>query len=175
MASVDGTFGRVRRIALCLVAAVATASCAAAPGVVSVRADRPARVDDGADTLAWEPCAAGGSGLGPQIRCATLAVPLDHSEPDGETIDIEIASVTTADADGRIGSLVLNPGGPGGSGIEFLQSAALVMPPAIADRFDLVSFDPRGVGESTSVECDVDFDDEIALLPPDDDLSLIHI
>ena len=168
-ASANGTFGRVRRIALCLVAAVATASCAAAPGVVSVRADRPARVDDGADTLAWEPCAAGGSGLGPQIRCATLAVPLDHSEPDGETIDIEIASVTTADADGRIGSLVLNPGGPGGSGIEFLQSAALVMPPAIADRFDLVSFDPRGVGESTSVECDVDFDDEIALLRPDDD------
>ena len=60
-------------------------------------------------------------------------------------------------------------GGPGGSGIEFLQSAAIVMPPEIADRFDLVSFDPRGVGASTSVECDVDFDDEIALLAPGDD------
>jgi pimeloyl-ACP methyl ester carboxylesterase len=182
----DGTFGQVRRIALCLVAAVVAASCATTPGVVSVRTDLTARGDDqgeeqaddpaddpavGTDTLAWGPCAESSSAFGPPIRCATLAVPLDHDDPDGESIDIELAQVATADADRRIGSLVLNPGGPGGSGIEFLQSAAIVMPPEIAERFDLVSFDPRGVGESTAVECDVDFDDEIALLPPGDDAA----
>jgi pimeloyl-ACP methyl ester carboxylesterase len=64
---------------------------------------------------------------------------------------------------------VFNPGGPGGSGIEFLQTAALIMPPEIADRFDLVSFDPRGVGASTAVDCAIDLDDEITLLEPGDD------
>jgi pimeloyl-ACP methyl ester carboxylesterase len=163
----------VRRLALLLVAAVATASCATAPGVVSVRADLPGEVDDGqvgTDTLSeWDPCDASSPGFGPTVECATLSVPLDHSEPGGESIDIEVARVVTADPDRRIGSVVLNPGGPGGSGIEFLQSAAVVMPPEISERFDLVSFDPRGVGASTAVDCDIDFDDEITLLEPGDD------
>jgi len=69
----------------------------------------------------------------------------------------------------RIGSLLFNPGGPGASGIEFLEAASFVVPGEIAQRFDLVSFDPRGVGSSTAVDCDVEFDDEIPLLEAGDD------
>ena len=58
---------------------------------------------------------------------------------------------TTGSPEERIGSLVLNPGGPGGSGIEFLANAAAAFPESLTDRFDLVSFDPRGVAESTPV------------------------
>jgi pimeloyl-ACP methyl ester carboxylesterase len=82
------------------------------------------------------------------LECSTLTVPLDHAAPAGETIDIAVARTATADDDTRIGSLVFNPGGPGGSGIEFLTTAASLVPPALTDRFDLVSFDPRGVGAS---------------------------
>ena len=107
--------------------------------------------------------------IGVDLECATLEVPRDYDEPDGETIDIALARVPATDADERIGSLVFNPGGPGGSGIEFLQSAALVVPEEVAAKFDLVGFDPRGVGASTAVDCDIQIDDNIALLDEGDD------
>jgi pimeloyl-ACP methyl ester carboxylesterase len=104
-------------------------------------------------TLSWSSCRdtlARTAGL----QCATLSVPLDPQEPDGETISIAVARARSTGSDQeRIGSLVLNPGGPGGSGIEFLTSAAAAFPTELTDRFDLVSFDPRGVGESTPVRC----------------------
>ncbi len=118
-----------------------------------------------AGTIEWGPCD-GGAPTGADLECGSLTVPLDYDRPDGETIDIAVARAATANDDERIGSLVFNPGGPGGSGIEFLQTAALIMPPEIADRFDLVSFDPRGVGASTAVDCAIDLDDEITLLEP---------
>ncbi len=127
----------------------------------------PGAVDDTA--LDWGRCDGVDDGLGLQIDCATLPVPLDHGAPDGATIDIELARAATADPDERIGSLVFNPGGPGGSGIDFLTAAATIVPPELADRFDLVSFDPRGVGASTAVECDVDVDDNVSLLTAGDD------
>lgn len=165
----------MRRFGIVIAVAIVAASCASSSGVTSIEANVP--VDDGAaptdETVAdgdleWAPCP-GSGGFGPALDCATLTVPLDHARPDNETIELALARVATDDDADRIGSLVLNPGGPGGSGIEFLQSAAIVMPPEISARFDLVSFDPRGVGASTAVECDVDFDDEIALLPEGDD------
>ncbi len=122
----------------------------------------------GAGTLEWSSC---GDAAGEliELECSTLTVPLDHGAPDGETIDVAVARVATADDDRRIGSLVFNPGGPGGSGIEFLTTAAALVPSELADRFDLVSFDPRGVGASAAIDCAVDFDDDVALLAPGDD------
>ena len=99
-------------------------------------------------------------------RCA---VPLDHDDPDGATIDIAVARVPATDPDERIGSLVFNPGGPGGSGIDFVSSAAVAVPAEISERFDLVGFDPRGVGASTAVDCDVEIDDNVDLLEAGDD------
>lgn len=118
--------------------------------------------------LDWEACG-GAAGELVDLECSTLTVPLDHDAPEGDTIDIAVARTATADPDRRIGSLVFNPGGPGASGIEFLTSAASVVPAEISDRFDLVSFDPRGVGASTAVDCDVDFDDDVTLLAEGDD------
>lgn len=100
------------------------------------------------------------------MECATLTVPLDWAEPSGPTIDLALAR-TEATGD-RIGSLVTNPGGPGASGIEFLTHSPLG--PDLAESFDIVSWDPRGVGRSTSVDCD-EHTDELYLADPtpDDD------
>ncbi|HXK34271.1 MAG TPA: alpha/beta hydrolase [Dehalococcoidia bacterium] len=90
----------------------------------------------------WGEC---GSGL----QCATVRVPLDHANPGGGTISIAIARLPARDASQRIGSLVINVGGPGESGVEFLRNGGGgIYSDAIRDRFDIVSFDPRGVGDS---------------------------
>lgn len=102
------------------------------------------------------------------FECATLEVPLDYGQPDGERIEIAVIRSATSSSD-RIGSVVLNPGGPGGSGIDYLPIGVVTLPPEVQSRFDLVSFDPRGVGASTSIDCDLDFDDNITLIEPGDD------
>jgi pimeloyl-ACP methyl ester carboxylesterase len=97
--------------------------------------------------LAWTDC-------GAPFECATLKVPLDYAKPAGTQISIALARLPASVPSSRIGSLVINPGGPGGSGIEFLKSAGeSLFSQALRDRFDIVSFDPRGVGDSTAVEC----------------------
>ncbi|MFI0482205.1 alpha/beta hydrolase [Actinomadura sp. 9N215] len=86
------------------------------------------------------------------FRCATVEVPLDHARPSGEKIDIALIKVPAADPRRRIGSLVFNFGGPGGEGVGALAQAA----GRYADlgaRYDLVAFDPRGVGRSAPVTC----------------------
>jgi pimeloyl-ACP methyl ester carboxylesterase len=163
------------------VAVVVLASCSTASGVSTVEINdivstspdmpppatsAPATPPDSA-SVDWGTCADVANA--PGLECGSLTVPLDYSQPDGRTIDLALARVRTANDDERIGSLVLNPGGPGASGIEFLQTASLIMPADIARRFDLVSFDPRGVADSTAVECDVALDDEVTLLAPGDD------
>ena len=101
------------------------------------------------------------------LRCGRLEVPLDHDDPDGPTIELELArAASKGSAEERIGSLVINPGGPGASGVEFLAGAAQMMPSSITDRFDLVSFDPRGVGASSPVSC-IDDDDKAESLEGD--------
>lgn len=88
------------------------------------------------------------------LECGVVEVPIDHDDPGGGSIDLAlIRQRATGSEDERIGSLLLNPGGPGGSGIEFLSSTASVFPEELSRRFDLVSFDPRGVGESSPVRC----------------------
>ncbi|GAA2844840.1 alpha/beta hydrolase [Streptosporangium fragile] len=95
-------------------------------------------------TLAWADCGDG-------FECAKLQVPLDHDKPDGEKISISVIRLPASGK--RIGSLLFNPGGPGASGVEFARSARQVMSPALRERFDIVGFDPRGVGESAPVRC----------------------
>ncbi|TNC23126.1 alpha/beta hydrolase [Amycolatopsis alkalitolerans] len=85
----------------------------------------------------------------PGVECARLMVPLDYAQPQGPTITVGVLRHKASDPADRIGSLVMNPGGPGGSGME---AAARLVPTvanqAIGLRFDLVGFDPRGVGAS---------------------------
>jgi pimeloyl-ACP methyl ester carboxylesterase len=86
------------------------------------------------------------------FECATLKVPLDYAAPTGEQISIAVQR-QPARGGQRIGSLLINPGGPGGSGIDFLPGFAQQVSTGISSRFDIVAFDPRGVGQSTPLDC----------------------
>ncbi|MEV6383317.1 alpha/beta hydrolase [Streptomyces sp. NPDC051773] len=105
--------------------------------------------------LDWGRCKATSEGLAPgdEWQCATLKVPLDYAEPDGPTIGLAlIRSEATGDAGDRVGSLLFNFGGPGGSGVSTLPSYA-GLTSELHKRYDLVSWDPRGVAQSDGVRC----------------------
>ena len=117
----------------------------------------------GAAKIAWKGCGDG-------FECAKLTVPLDYDAPDGGTIELSVIRLKARKQGRRIGSLVLNPGGPGGSGVEFARQAPSLLPAGVRDRFDVVSFDPRGVGESSPVDClnDAELDALLAVDPSPD-------
>jgi pimeloyl-ACP methyl ester carboxylesterase len=116
--------------------------------------------------LAWSACTDADG-----WECATLPVPLHYADPNGRTIDLALTRLPAADTARRIGVLLFNPGGPGGAGVRTLhQLDTLLFPDETRARFDIVSFDPRGVGESGQIDCHPDFEAYYALDPsPDDD------
>jgi pimeloyl-ACP methyl ester carboxylesterase len=87
------------------------------------------------------------------FECGRTEVPISYDEPEGATLPLFLVRVVMAGQTDRIGSLVVNPGGPGASGADAAIGLALTLPPEVLSRFDLVGFDPRGVGLSTPVEC----------------------
>ncbi|MDR2252767.1 MAG: alpha/beta hydrolase [Bifidobacteriaceae bacterium] len=99
-------------------------------------------------TVEWERCT-----VTTGAQCATVLAPLDWADPEGETIELALARVEATDSDQRIGSLVINPGGPGGSGKSYLGSILPRIGAEVRERFDIVGFDPRGVGDSSAVTC----------------------
>ncbi|MEU5161330.1 alpha/beta hydrolase [Streptomyces sp. NPDC020875] len=99
---------------------------------------------------AWRPC---GADTPADFRCATLKVPLDYRKPDGGKIDIAVSRIRTADPAKRRGVLLLNPGGPGGEGLGLPVAFRPELPKAVLDRYDLIGFDPRGIGRSTPLGC----------------------
>lgn len=102
--------------------------------------------------LVWSSC---GNGM----QCATARAPMDWSDPSGA--EIEIALVRQRATGDRLGSLLVNPGGPGGSGFDFvLESVDFAVSERLQRRFDIVGFDPRGVGRSSAVSC---YDDPAVL------------
>jgi pimeloyl-ACP methyl ester carboxylesterase len=110
---------------------------------------------------------------GRTYECGTLPVPQDWAEPDsGETFDIALVRVRGDRSEDRIGSLIVNPGGPGASGVDaavYLSLPTLVggLPDDVTDHFDIVGFDPRGVGRSSPIECfsDADLDEAFGAEP----------
>ena len=112
------------------------------------------------DDISWEDCtdnvvqAVGGELERPlTFECGTTRVPRDYDNPtEGEYELFLLRGVSTEQTD-RIGSLLVNPGGPGGSGVDTAIGLALTLPLELLARFDIVGFDPRGVGLSTPVEC----------------------
>ena len=108
-------------------------------------------------TIDWQPC---GDDF-PGLECATVDVPLDYDAPRGRQTEIALARVpATAGAD-RIGSVFVNPGGPGGSGVGLvLDGFGQFLHENLGGRFDIVGFDPRGVGSSDPLHC-FDSEDEV--------------
>lgn len=111
-----------------------------------------------ASTINWVPCPDASGALG--VECGTLTVPVDWSHPGGATINLALARRRATVPAERIGSVLINPGGPGGSGVRVVKQTQWLSD-SVARRFDIVGFDPRGVGQSNPVLCDL----EIALEP----------
>ncbi len=136
----------------------AAAAPAQAPGVAPAQAPAAAPTAEQARAaaqvaaaqvprLAWRACGDG-------VLCATAQVPLDYGRPRGQTIGVALAKVPATQPARRIGTLFLNPGGPGGSGVDFVRGVATTLySDEVRARFDLVGFDPRGVARSTPVRC----------------------
>jgi pimeloyl-ACP methyl ester carboxylesterase len=125
-----------------------------AAAVCSLLVAAPAASADTANGLQWTDCSQVPDAV---VQCATQTVPLDYDKPDGKTIGIAVARVPAKDQAHRIGSLFFNFGGPGGTQVDYLQATAgQGLFDALNQRFDIVGFDPRGVGQSTpSIDCKV--------------------
>jgi pimeloyl-ACP methyl ester carboxylesterase len=108
--------------------------------------------------VAWRACRAG-------FQCATVQVPLDYAAPTGARISLSVVRLPAADRSRRIGSLMMNPGGPGGSGVDLVRGVAQFLPLELRARFDIVGFDPRGDARSTPVRCFGTLDQALKVLP----------
>ena len=108
-----------------------------------------------APSVAWGECPAPLPETAPGLQCALIPVPLDYSEPDGETIEIMLSRLASTAPDARRGVLMLNPGGPGGSGLSMPTDLANRhgLPASVMDTYDLIGMDTRGVGHSTPISC----------------------
>ncbi|GAA1914100.1 alpha/beta hydrolase [Nocardioides lentus] len=116
----------------------------------------------------WQPCESDEGS-----ECGTLEVPLDYAEPGGETIDLALLRVPAEDQAAKVGSLVVNPGGPGAPGTEYAAAADLVFREPLTAAYDVVGFDPRGTGASAPVDClpDAELDAYFEADPTPDDAA----
>jgi pimeloyl-ACP methyl ester carboxylesterase len=128
---------------IALGAALATGFLTAPPAAAQAAAPLAA--------IRWQPCPDE-----PSAECGTLAVPVSWAKPRGATLVLGLARHRAADPAHRIGSLFVDPGGPGGGGVEVTKGAALWVSPRVLARFDIVGMDPRGVRTSTPVRCHTD-------------------
>src|SRR5215218_8889890 len=113
-----------------------------------------------APALVWKPCA---DPAQRGFQCATLRVPLDYDDPGGRTIRLAVIRRQATDQRHRIGTLFFNFGGPGAAGTQVLPLAGAITE-ALGARFDIASWDPRGVGASTAVHCFASAEAEFAFL-----------
>jgi pimeloyl-ACP methyl ester carboxylesterase len=108
--------------------------------------------------VSWSACRDG-------FQCATVPAPLDYDDPHGVQIGISAIRLPAGEPRQRIGSLLLNPGGPGGSGVDFVRNIATFLPLELRARFDIVGFDPRGTNHSAPLRCFDTFQQAMAILP----------
>ncbi|MFJ1732837.1 alpha/beta hydrolase [Streptomyces sp. NPDC088254] len=154
--------GRVGVLGAC--GLLLTAPCVAWPGAASTVAPS-ARVDGGTadggvpqglrryyqQGLVWEPCLDV-----PSFQCTEVKVPLDYADPDAGDVLLAVTRKRATGGGARIGSLLVNPGGPGDSAVDYLADGADDFSPSVRAAYDLVAVDPRGVQYSTPVTCESD-------------------
>ncbi len=98
----------------------------------------------------WFDCS---SIFGVEAECGTAQLPLDYDKPSGAQTGVAVLRLKATDPDRKIGTLFLNPGGPGGSGVEIAAAAPFFLGPEVLARFDIVGFDPRGINFSDNMRC----------------------
>ncbi|WP_158607909.1 alpha/beta hydrolase [Nocardia panacis] len=129
---------------------------AAAVAAFGVGCGTEAKKDGASPPIAWHACAE--KQWGAAVQCADIEVPLDWDKPDGDKITVGINRLPASDSARRIGAVVFEPGGPGGAGSTMVAAESMfsgVFPAEVRARFDLIGFDPRGVGTSKpAVRCD---------------------
>ncbi|MEV7772172.1 alpha/beta hydrolase [Kitasatospora sp. NPDC086791] len=145
-------------------AAGTSAPAAASPAATPAPTARPAGEADPAlkpfygQRITWADCPADPQAEKARIdisalTCGRLHVPLDYASPGTDAIDLALIKYPAAKPDQRIGSLMVNPGGPGGSGVEMVKYGTKDFVGALHNRFDVIGFDPRGTGDSSPVVC----------------------
>jgi pimeloyl-ACP methyl ester carboxylesterase len=118
----------------------------------------PASASPTAPGVSWSDCRDG-------FQCAVVPAPLDYDDPQGTQIGVSVIRLPAGDPTKRIGSLMINPGGPGGSGVDAVRFVGKFLPLELRARFDIVGFDPRGTNRSTPLRCFATFDEAISILP----------
>ena len=116
-------------------------------------------------TIDWKDCSDGTA----SFQCGMVTVPLDYEHPDGQTITIAVRKLAASDGNAEHGSLFLNPGGPGGSGVAMMQVMAPMLTEETRGAYDIIGFDPRGVGQSTPITCWTNDEIKQHLANPSDD------
>jgi len=121
------------------------------------QASAAAQPREASHTITWGACPRDVSATpGAQVECATIDVPVDWTKRSGHSFPLTLARTRETRPSERIGSLLVDPGGPGGSGVDFAARARERFSPELMRHFDVVGFDPRGVGRSHPVRCDSD-------------------
>ena len=129
--------------AIALAFALTASGCASKAGVEKPLSDLAAYENQ---NLEWATCYE-------NFECTDLRVPIDYADLTVGTFKIAVLRYKAQDQKNRIGSLIVNPGGPGGSGVDYAYNAEYVFDPDVLDRYDIVGFDPRGVNRSAPIEC----------------------
>ncbi len=146
-----GGASRRRRLLLTGAMALVLAGCGVPSSVEVMPIPVPSMTADLAPSLevfygqqvTWRNCG--------DAECATVKVPMDYANPDGRTIDLAVTRVRSTGT--AIGSLFVNPGGPGGSAVDYAKAASQIVSPSVLDAYDIVGVDPRGVAKSDPMRC----------------------
>jgi pimeloyl-ACP methyl ester carboxylesterase len=149
-----------------LTTALVPVAASAAPTAVDPSVQRAPAAP--AAPVAWAPCPVEDPEFPPPetAECATVAVPLDYDRPRRATLDVALARIPATSPEKRIGSLFINPGGPGGSGIDVVLGLGPFLPEGLRAQFDIVGFDPRGVARSTPLRCFRTFEESLTAFAP---------
>ncbi len=133
------------------------------PDAATTQPPEPALAEYYAQELDWQQCR-------DAFECATLTVPLDYTDPGAGDLELALLKDPADEPEQRLGSLVVNPGGPGAPGTSYAENASAAFRQPILSSYDVVGFDPRGTGASSPVDClsDAELDTFIATDPDPD-------
>ena len=132
-------------------AALASSALVLGSSSLAVAAPEAQQPEFKVGAIDWKPCEEM-----PTVDCGFLELPIDYAKPNGEKFKLAVSRRKANDQANKIGSMVINPGGPGGSGVDFSFGADRYFSKEIVDKFDVIGFDPRGVARSQPIKCSGD-------------------